>query len=288
MKPPVIIFAVGLILCIAASMLTGIVRVPAIAEHDFPYSVTYTLDGETHVFEGIYRCRFISTGRGTDPLERYYEGSYLKFTSEYHPAAYTIARKDGLELCIVSTFSNHYLMGDAKGEPESTLLYDPYLAVMDEEGVEYEDAETLGKFDAALLSWELPEPVDNSFRFAGFSLLHDSSMLAMLIVGILVILACVIFVKRDKSVSYKTLDKISVVLSFFIALAVIPFITVIVLMMQIAVSGNEAAYQRMLCLPAFTAFTVAASIALRRNRFTKTGFFLQLAAPLLFVLFMLI
>ena len=93
MKTPAIILAIGLILCVVASMLTGIVKVPAITEHDFPYSVTYTLNGETQTFEGVYRCRFISTGEGTDPLERYYEGSYLKLTSEYHPAAYTIAQR---------------------------------------------------------------------------------------------------------------------------------------------------------------------------------------------------
>ena len=49
-------------------------------------------------------------------------------------------------------------------------------------------------------------------------------------------------------------------------------------------SGDELAYQMALCLPALTAFTVAASIALRRHGFTKTAFFLPFVGPVLFLL----
>ena len=288
LKVPAIIIAIGLVAAIVASLLTGMVKAPAVSEHDFPYSVTYTLNGETQTFEGVYRCRFLSTGDGTDPLERYYEGSYLNITSEYHPAAYTIAQEDDLELCIVTIFSNKYLMGDTKGVPEATFLYDPYLAVMDQDGMEYTEEEYLEKFDAELISWEQPQPVENTFRFVGFSCLHDNSMIAMLIVGILVILACMIFVKRNKSVPYKALDKISVILNFIMTLAVIPFATVTAWFMQIAVSSDAFGYQLFLCIPAATAFTVAASIALRRKGFTKAGFFVQFAGPALFAILTLL
>lgn len=284
MKIPAVIMAIGLVISVVACMLTGIVREPAITEHDFPYSVTYTLDGETKTLEGVYRCSFISAGEGTDPLDRYYEGTYLTQTSEYHPAAYTIAQKDDLELCIVTIFSDEYLMDDTKGVPEATWIYDPYLAVIDREGYEYSDEETLGKFDAELVSWEQPVPVENSFKFAGFSNLHDGSMIAMLLVGILVIVACMIFVKRDKTVPYKALDKVSAVLNFVVTLVVIPFCVLVAGLSQIYVTGDELIYQLDLCIPAITAFTVAASIALRRNGFRKAGFFVQFIGPVLFVL----
>lgn len=279
LKIPVIILAVSLILCIIASMLTGILKAPVITEHNFPYSVTYTLNGETQTLDGIYRCRFISTGEGTDPLERYYEGTHLKITSEYHTAAYTIAQKDGLELCIITCFNDRYLMGDTKGVPEATFTYDPYLAVMDEEGMEYEDAEMLSNFDAQLISWELPEPVENAFKFVGFSHLHDSSMFAMLIVGILSIIACMVFVKRDKTIPRKALDKLSIVLNVIVVFVIIPFSTAVIWLTQITVRGDEFFYQLLLCVPAFTAFTVAASISLRRKGFTKAGLFVQLVTP---------
>ena len=284
LKIPLIILTIGLIMAIAAYLFTGIVKVPVITEHDFHFTVTYQLDGETKTHEGVYRCAFRSTGKGTDPLERYYEGTYLSNPSEYHPAAHTIAQQDGLELCIVTSFNDHYLMGDTKGIPESTFYYEPYLAVIDEEGYEYEDPETVGKFDVELLSWEPAQPVENTFVFKGFSGLHDDSMIAMMIVGLLVIAACIIFVKRDKTVPYKALDKISVILNFVIVLAAVPFFTVVGLLSQIFMGGEEFAYQMSMCVPALTAFTVAASVSLRRRGFTKSGFFLQFIGPALFVL----
>ena len=276
-----IILAVGLILAIAASFLTGIVKAPVITEHDFPFTVTYRLDGETKALEGVYRCHFRSTGKGTDPLNRYYEGEHLLNPAEEHPAAYTIAQRDELELCIVTIFSDRKLMGDADGK---AFHYDPYLAVMDSEGMEYSDEETLSLFDAEIIDWVYPQSVDNSFRFVGFSSLHDDSMFAMLVVGILTIVACLIFVKRDKTVPYKALDKLSIVLNCIICFVAIPFITLITTLLQITMGGDELAYQICMCIPALTAFTVAASIALRRIRFTKAGFFVQFIGPVLFAL----
>ena len=287
LKIPAIIIAIGLVAAIVVSLLTGMVQEPTIQSMIFPYSVTYTLNGESQTLEGAYRSSFTYTGEGTAPLVRHYEGSYLTITSENHPSAYPIAEKDGLELCIVTVFFDRYLMGDTKGEPDAYFLYDPYLAVLDQDGIEYMEEEMLDQFDAELVSWELPVPVENTFAFAGFSYLHAGSMIAMLIVGVLVILACMIFVKRDKTMPYKPLDKISVVLNFILVLAVIPFATLTTWLMQILVSGDEFAYQLYLCVPAISAFAAAASIALRRKGFTKAGFFSQFVGPVLYVLLLI-
>ena len=288
LKIPAIIISIGLIVAVVVSLLTGMVKEPAVKEHDFHHTVTYRLDGETQTLEGVYRVQFSSTGEGTNPLDRYYQGFYLTNPSDEHSAAYTIAEKDGLELCIVTIFSDKYLMGDTKGVPESTFRYDPYLAIIDSEGFEYDVMEKEGVFDVELISWEEPEPIENDFVFVGFSKLHDTSMIAMLIVGLLVLIACMIFVKRDKSVPYKVLDKISLVMNYIVVLAAIPFMTVIAALMQIYVSGDEFAYQINLCVPAITAFTVAASVALRRKGFTKAGFFVQFVGPVLFALMMIL
>lgn len=53
---------------------------------------------------------------------------------------------------------------------------------------------------------------------------------------------------------------------------------------RITMSGDELVYQIYLYIPAITAFTVAASIALRRVRYTKAGFFVQFIGPVLFAL----
>ena len=289
LKIPVIIFSIGLVLALVAYMLTGIVKTPAVTQQDFAYSATYRLNGETKKLEGVYRCQFRYTNKGTDPLERYYEGFYLSDPLAGEPEAHTIARQDDLELRIVFIFYDDYLMGDGeRGEQYNYAIPEPYLAVYDEMGVEYTDPETLEKFDAELLSWETPQPIENHFVFSGFSILHDGSMLVMLLVGILVIVACMIFVKRDKNVSYQFIDKISIILNFIVAIVAVPFMTLVVLFMPIYVSGEEMIYQVDLCVPAITAFTIAASMALRRKGFAKSGFFIQFVGPLLFVLLMLL
>lgn len=282
LKVPAIIIAIGLAAAIVAALLTGILKTPTITEYDFNYSATYTLNGETKTVEGIYRCRFLGTGEGTSPLVRYYEGTYLSDAAQ--PGVHMIAQQGGLELGIVTQLSDMYLMGDTKNGPGATMVYEPYLAVFDEMGSEYVDEEMLGKFDAQLLSWELPQPIENTFVFSGFSILHQTSMVAMLVVGLLVIVACIVFVKRDKTVPYKVLDKVSAVLNYIIVLAGIPFAAMVTWLMQIYVSGEELVYQLDLCVPAITAFTIAASLSLRRKGFTKAGFFIQLIGPALFLI----
>ena len=195
---------------------------------------------------------------------------------------YTIAQKDGAELYIVTLFNDCYLMGDTKDEDYRPFLEEPYLEALDKEGYPYDEAEMPSEFAAEIISWEYPEPIENTFVFSGFSILHTGSMDAMLWVGLLVMIACIIFVKRDRSVPYKVLDKLSVVLNCVVCFAAIPFITFTTGLMQIVMSGDELMYQIFLCIPALTAFTVAASISLRRNGFTKSGFFVQFVGPVLF------
>ena len=133
-----------------------------------------------------------------------------------------------------------------------------------------------------VIDYSYPEPIENTFAFSGFSILHAGSMLAMLVVGLLTIVACLVFVKKDKTVPYKVLDKLSVLVNFAVCFLAIPFITICTAFLQLTMSTDNLLYQIFLCTPALTAFTVAASVTLRRNGFTKTGFFVQFVGPVLF------
>ena len=86
------------------------------------------------------------------------------------------------------------------------------------------------------------------------------------------------FLKEISSLSH------SIVFFHFFALIIlaIPFATICTVLLQLTVDGDSILYQIYLCIPALTAFTVAASIALRRNAYTKTGFFIQFVGPVLF------
>lgn len=282
-KIPVIILVIGLVLSLLACLLSNIILIPTVTEHDFHYSVTYQLNGETKTLEGIYRCRLDAQNENTGPGDRYYTGEYIVNGQSSFSHSYTIAQKDGAELYIVTTFNECYLMGDITDTDYDPFLEDPYLDAVNKDGYPYDGTDMPSEFTAEIISWEYPEPIKNTFVFNGFSILHTGSMIAMLLVGLLVIIACIIFVKRDKAVPYKVLDIISIVLNCIICVAVIPFITLVTALMELTMSSEALIFQIFLCIPALTAFTVAASITLRRHSFTKTGFIVQFVGPALFL-----
>ena len=284
-KLPIFIIVIGLVAAVLSCLLTGIVKEPTVTEPDLDFSVTYKLDGEIKTVDGVYSCRFNGDCGPDDPIGRSYVGEYTVDGVTTPSRTFTIAQKDGLELYIVVLFNDYYLMNDTSNESYEPSLEAPTLEAIDKEGMQYDDEETLSVFDVEIVSWDYPEPVENSFVFKGFSILHVGSMLAMLAVGILVILACVVFVKKDSAVSYNTIDRLSVLMNFFVVFALIPFITFIIGMLQITMDCDSFIYQVFLCIPAFTAFTIGASVALRRKGFAKTGFFIQLVAPAFFILY---
>ena len=278
----VIILVVGLALSLAACLVANVIKTPAITEQEFPYSVTYKLNGEIKTLEGIYTCSFDGYNEGENPRNRYYVGEYTVDGQTTGSHTHIIAEHDGATLYIVSIFNNCYLMGDTKAVNYKPDVYEPFLEATDKEGYQYGEAELPGYFEAEIISWEYPEPVENTFVFSGFSILHAGSMVAMLAVGLLMIVVCLVFVRRDKTVPYKALDKVSILLNIAVVFAVIPFIAIVTALFQITLSGDDLLYQYFLCTPALTAFGVAASVALRRMGFTKSGFFVQFVGPVLF------
>lgn len=284
-KLPIILIVIGMIVAAASCFLTCMLKEPVIKEHDFEYAVAYKLNGEEKTFEGVFRCSFLGHSAYDIFTDREYDGRHMQNGVDLQDHAFMIAQKAGAELYVVIPLDADYLMGDAGFYEYEIANEYPYLESVDSEGIGIEVADV---FDAEIISWEYPTPIENSLKFAGFSLLHVGSMLVMMLIGALTILACIVFVKKDKSVEYRSLDRLSTVFNFLIGLVGIPFFAFSVWLMQLVMGGGEFMYQVYLCIPAMTAFTIAASIALRRKGFTRTGFFVQLAGPILFFVPMII
>ena len=281
-----IILATGLVVAIVANFLTSIKQKPTVTEKDFEYSVTYKLDGETKTINGVYNCRFSGYGEnGVEPLNRYYEETYTVDGKSTPSQTYTIAQKDTVELYIVTLFNNNYLMGDTKNEDYNPSLVEPYLEAVDSEGYSYDvdESELLSRFDAEIISWEYPDPIENSFVFAGFSGIHPVSALVMLIVGLLTLVFCMIIVKKEEVIKYNSLDTIGIVLNFIAMFIALPFIAVVAYLIQAFQMGVGWIYQVDLCIPAIVPFSVATSVALRRNGYRIIGFLIQFLGPVLFI-----
>ena len=284
LKLPIIFFSIGLIVSIICCMLTSILKKPTVIEHDFHYSITYKLDGETKTFKGVYNCRFEDFEDGMVRPNRYYVGEHMDYGLAVHTTAYTIAQKDEFDLGIVMDFNNSYLMGDTKNDYYDDTVLEPYLIVCDQQGVVYTDTEKLSMFDAEIISWEHPEPIENTFVFVGFSPLHEISLLIMLLISFMVLLACLIFVRKDADVTYRLLDTIGVVLNFVCIFVVFPIITMLVWLFQAYSFGPDWINQLYCCIPAAVILSLAASISLRRKGFAKIGFFAQFIGSGIFAL----
>ena len=279
LRLPILIIVIGMILAAASCFLTGSLQEPVIREHDFHYTVTYRLDGEVKTLEAVFTCKFDGYSASGDLTARQYTDQYTYNGVENNSHFFTIQEKEGAKLYLATILDPAYLMGDPYILDTESGNEDPYLFAEDADGYELD---AFAVFGAEIISWEYPEPIKNSFTFIGFSILHTGSMLVMLVIGLLTVVACLIFVKRDKATPRNALDTVSAILNFGVCFVAIPFILLATGLFQLTVNVDAPLYQICLCIPALTAFTVAASIALRRNGFTKSGFFIQFVGPVLF------
>ena len=280
LKLPIIIIAIGIIVAIVACLLQSMQKTPTVTKQDFDFSITYKLDGETKTINGVYSSRFTGFGgNGIDPLCRYYEGTYKVEGEDDGDRCFTIAEKDGYELYIVALLNDYYLMGDEENESYDSHTEGPTLEAEDKDGNQYDETEIPDVFDAEIVSFEYPKPIENTFCFAGFSGLYATNTGVMTLVGILTLILCMIFVRKGDSIEYRALDKIGIALNFVAVLFALPIIYIASVFVQAYPTGPAWLYQAYLCIPQIIPFSIAASLSLRRKGFRKSGFCIQFLAP---------
>lgn len=277
-----IIISVGIIIAIVANLLVSMQKTPTITEHDFDFSITYKLDGETKTLTGVYSSRFTGFGSsGVDPLDRYYEGTCEVDGETDGDRCFTIAEKDGYKLYIVALLNDAYLMGDVENDSYDSYNEGPTLEAEDKDGYQYDETELPDLFNAEIVSFEYPEPIENTFSFTGFSGLYTTGTGVMILVGILALILCMIFVKKADGVQYCAFDKFGIALNFVAMFFALPILYLASAFIQAFQTGPDWIYQAYLCIPQIIPFSVAASLSLRRNGFRKSGFFIQFLAPVI-------
>ena len=282
---PLVIIAVGVILTVLLYLLTAVKQSPTVTEADFELTVNYKLDGVEKTYVSKYTCRFDGHGGILEPRTRCYLGEYADYDANIYGSSYTVQEKNGYRLAIVTDFNSIYLMGDTENEYYDTVMPDPYFVVYDPDGYVYSDSLLLAMFDAEITSWVYPEPIENSFVFAGFSMIHETTMFLAILVGIFAVIACLVLVKKTAEF-YGSLDTVGVVLNFLLAFLALPFMTLVVWLLTAFPTAHDAYYQIHLCVPAVTLFTLAASISCRRLGSSKLGFFIQFTGPAIFLILM--
>ena len=279
------ILIVYLIATLALLLLGYSVRKPKVAQQEFPFTITYSYQGETKTISGVYVGEYVRKAKylGDDSVAWY---GYIQDHDRLESDFYRIGRSDGKSFSINLNLVPGYLMGDPA---YAGSVCQPSGACHGFDGtndITVTDPVELAQLGLSIISWEYPEPIENAFSFGGISM-SSEAVVYTAVIAIAALLACIILIKKDKELVYRKMDKVSIVLNFVIAIVAFPFIFIASVFSEIV--ADTSVWQQILYFtPALTVLGIAASVALRRCGYGTYSLFVQFLGPILFVIDLLI
>ena len=283
---PAIILAVAVLAIAVYSLISSIAKKPTITEGEFPFSITYELNGETVTINDVYKARYVAKDGHADTKARVYVGE-IGDMGEGN-TVYTLKTDANARIELWTYFHPEYLMGDPAYDYFDDVAFEPIIYYFDSEEIEYHDEETLTAQGIKLIGFEYPEPIENTFVFSHIAYLNGAVVIPALLIALLALLAILIFVRKEKELKYKAIDMISIVLNFFVGFVYLGFVAVLAMLIDIEGGGPELYYQLLYFIPAFSALCIAASVALRRKGYGVKSLIAELIGPAVFVVYLLV
>lgn len=283
---PAIILAIAIFTIAVYSVVSSIAFKPAVTEGEFPFSITYELDGEKVTIQDVYKVRYVRNDGYSDTKSRVYEGE-LKSSGEDN-TLYTLKKGENTRVELWTHFYPDYLMGDTEYDYFDDKAFEPRIYYYDSEETEYHDEETLSAQGVKLISFVYPTPIENSFVFSHISHFSGAVVLPTLLISLLALVATIIFVKKEKELKYKTIDIVSIVFNFIISFTLVPFATIIGVFIDIEGGGPELYYQITYFIPAVATLCIAASVALRRKGYGVKSLIAEFVGPAVFALYIIV
>ncbi len=280
---PAIILLVAVLVIAVFSLISAIAKKPNITEGEFPFSITYELDGETKTINDVYRARYNGNGGYADSKSRLYVGEIGNMREGN--TVFTLKSDESGRIELWTHFHADYMMGDTEYDYSDV---EPKIYYYDTEENEYHDEETLSSHGVKLIDFEYPSPIKNSFTFSHLSHLSGAVVMPTFIISLLALLAIIIFVKKDKELKYKAVDVVSIVLNVIVGTVFLFFVTMLALLIDIEGGSPEFYHQAMHFIPSFFLLCIAASVALRRTGYAVKSLVSALVAPAGFALYLLI
>ena len=283
---PTIILAVAVVAIVVYSVISSIAFKPTVTEGEFPFSITYELNGERVTVEDVYKVHYVRNDGYADTKSRVYAGK-LKSSGE-DDTLYTLKKDENTRVELWTHFYPDYLMGDTEYDYFDDEAFEPRIYYYDANETEYHDEETLAAQGVKLISFEYPMPIENSFVFSHISYFSGAVVLPTLLIALLALVAIIIFVRKEKELQYKAIDIVSIVLNFIIAFTLIPFVTILGVFIDIEGGGPEFYYQVTYFIPAVVTLCIAASVALRRKGYGVKALIAELIGPAVFALYLIV
>lgn len=281
LKKAKIILSVYLIATLALLFMGYSVRKPKVTQQEFPFTVTYSYQGETKTISDVYVGDYVRAAKylGDDSLVWY---GYIQDHNRLESDFYRIGEIDGKAFSINLNMEPGYLMGDSKYADSVCRPSGVCHSFDGTNDVTVTDPDELAQLGLSIVSWEYPEPIENSFSFGGISLSSEAAVYTAAI-AIAALLSCIVLIPKDKEIVYSKTDKLSIVLNFLVAIVAFPFIFMVSVLSEIV--ADTSVWQQILYLtPAMTVLGIGASVALRRLGCKGLGFWSQFAGPVIFAL----
>ena len=283
---PAVILAVAILATVVYSVISSIAFKPTVTEGEFPFSITYELDGERVIIEDVYKVHYVRNDGYADTKSRVYAGE-LKSSGE-DDTLYTLKKDENTRVELWTHFYADYLMGDTEYDYFDDEPFEPRIYYYDAQETEYHDEETLAAQGVKLISFEYPTPIDNSFVFSHISHFSGAVVLPSLLISLLALIATIIFVRKEKELKYKAIEIISIVLNFLIGFTFLPIVAILAIFIDIEGGGPELYYQVLYFIPAVSMLSIAASVALRRKGYGKISLIAGFVGPVIFVLYLIV
>lgn len=283
---PTIILIVAVLASMVYSVVSSIALKPTVTEGEFPYSITYELDGEKVTISDVYKVRYDRNDGYADTKGRVYVGENASTGED--ETLYIIKKEENTRIELCTYLYADYLMGDPEYDYFDEESFEPKIYYYDAEEIEYFDEETLSKQGVKLISYEYPQPIENSFVFSHISHFSGAVVIPTLLISLLALLAIIIFVRKEKGLNYKAVDIISIVFNFIISFTVLPFVSILAVFIDIEGGGPEFYYQVMYFIPAITTLCIAASTALRRKGHGIKSLITCFVGPVIFGLYLIV
>ena len=278
-----IILVAAIVLTAISAFISGIALKPTVTESEFPFSITYELDGETVTINDVYKVRYEENKKYKS---RIYIGEIGNLSEDN--TIYTLKTEKNGRIELWTHFYPDYLMGDAWYDYFDEEAFEPRIYYYDAEENEFYDRETLSEQGVKLISFEYPEPIENSMVFSHITIPESDVVVPTVIIAVLAMLATIIFVKKDNDYISMPINTVTVVFNFIIGFIVLPFFTTFSGLLEAMGDVGDIMNLVIYLLPALTILGITASIALRRKLYGKSALLVQFISPAVFVVILFI
>ena len=281
---PTIILAVAIVLTMISAVVAGIALKPKVTEGEFPFSITYELDGETVTIKDVYKVQYEKLG---GYKTRMYSGEIGNRGKDN--TIYVLKKNDSGRVELWTHFYPDYLMGDSEYDYYDDEAFEPKIYYYDVQETESHDEETLAEHGVKLISFEYPEPIKNSLTFSHFVFPEGEVIFPSIVIAFLAWLATLIFVKKDNEyIRRKPINIVTIVFNFIVGLVVLPIFTIFAGLLSALGDIGNIMNLVLYLLPALTILCITASIGLRRKLYAKSALIVQFIAPAIFAVILII